>query len=142
MRHAIRLACKAQESCEVPVGALVVCENEIIGEGFNSSIALDDPTAHAECLALRNAASARGNYRLPGTAMYVTIEPCLMCIGAMIQARVEVLVYGAPEPKSGAVKSNLKVLEFSHLNHLVSVRSGVLADECKSLMQSFFQARR
>ncbi len=142
MQRALELAREAETAGEVPVGAVVVLNGKIAGEGFNSPISSVDPTAHAECLALRDASKYCGNYRLPGSTLYVTLEPCLMCLGAMVHARVERLVYGAAEPKSGMVESNLKGTELVGLNHQIQVSSGVLADQCRSLVQRFFDVRR
>lgn len=127
---------------EVPVGAVLVRDGELLATGYNQPIIGHDPTAHAEIVVLRSAAQRCGNYRLPGTTLYVTIEPCAMCIGAMMHARVERLVFGAPEPRAGAVISALRLLEAEHFNHRIVYSSGVLADECSALMQDFFRARR
>jgi len=142
MREALALAGDAARAGEVPVGAVVVLEGEIVGRGSNQPIAACDPTAHAEIVALRDAAARLGNYRLTGTRLYVTVEPCLMCVGAMVHARVETLVYGAPEPKAGAVESTQRAHEHPALNHRLSVVSGVLAAECRQVMQAFFRDRR
>ena len=142
MREAVRLAEEAGRSGEVPVGAVVVVGGEIIGRGFNQSIAATDPTAHAEIVALRDAAQAIGNYRLSGAALYVTIEPCLMCVGAMVHARIGTLVFGTPEPKAGAIESTQRAHEHPALNHRLSVVSGVLARECREVVQRFFRERR
>lgn len=142
MHCALALARKAERAGEVPVGAVVVLDGQTIGKGFNSPVSSSDPTAHAECLALRDASQRRGNYRLPGTTLYVTVEPCLMCVGAMIHARVGRLVYGAQEPKSGMVASNLRGAELAGLNHRIEVTSGVLEESCRLLIQRFFEARR
>ena len=127
---------------EVPVGAVVVFENRIVARAFNQPISARDPTAHAEVLALRAAAQAVGNYRLTDAVMYVTVEPCLMCVGALVHARVREVVYGAAEPKTGALVSTLRALEGPGLNHLFAVTAGVLESECRELMQEFFRARR
>lgn len=127
---------------EVPIGAVVVAENRIVGRGGNRTITDCDPSAHAEIVALREAAKAAGNYRLLGTTLYVTVEPCAMCAGAMVQARVARLVYGADEAKGGAVRSCFSMLDHPQLNHRVDVSSGVLADEAVWLLQNFFAARR
>jgi len=127
---------------EVPIGAVVVAENRIVGRGGNRTITDCDPSAHAEIVALREAAKAVGNYRLLGTTLYVTVEPCAMCAGAMVQARVARLVYGADEAKGGAVRSCFSMLDHPQLNHRVDVSSGVLADEAVWLLQNFFAARR
>ena len=142
MREALRLAEEAGRSGEVPVGAVVAVGGEIIGRGFNRSIAATDPTAHAEIVALREAARAVGNYRLSGAVLYVTIEPCLMCVGAMVHARIGTLVFGTPEPKAGAIESTQRAHEHPALNHRMSVVSGVLARECRELLQQFFRERR
>jgi tRNA(adenine34) deaminase len=128
---------------EVPVGAvLVLDEGKILAHAHNFPISLNDPTAHAEILALRQAAEILGNYRLPGTTLYVTIEPCLMCTGALIYARVKRLVFGAPDPKAGACVSLYRIPEDARLNHRLEVTGGVRETECRELMQQFFQARR
>ena len=141
MRLALAQARRAFAQDEVPVGAVVVHEGVVVGAGFNQPLASGDPTAHAEILALRAAARARGNYRLPDTTLYVTVEPCLMCVGAMVNARVASLVYGADEPKFGAVRSLLDLRALA-LNHRFEVASGLLEEECRSLMQEFFRSRR
>lgn len=127
---------------EVPVGAIVVIGDEVVGAGFNQPITSTDPTAHAEIVALRAAAQAVGNYRLTGATLCVTVEPCLMCVGAMIHARIGTLVYGADEPKGGAIVSAMRAHETLGLNHRLQVVSGILADDCRALLQDFFQARR
>ena len=142
MREALILAEQAANADEVPVGAVVVRNGEIIGSGFHQSIRSCDATAHAEIVAIRSASQFRNNYRLPGTTVYVTIEPCTMCLGAMIHARVDRLVFGATEPRAGAVVSQGSLLEAGHFNHQLSFIDGVLAEECSSLMQSFFRNRR
>ena len=142
MREAIDLAVIASERGEVPVGAVVVREGEIIGRGSNEPISGADPTAHAEINALREAARNVGNYRLPGCTLVVTVEPCTMCAGALVHARIETLVFGAREPRAGAVYSSANVLDNPGLNHRVSVVEGVLAEECGELMSSFFRERR
>ncbi len=142
MRDALGLAGEAAAAGEVPVGAVVVVEGEIVGRGFNRPITSTDPTAHAEIVALRDAARRLGNYRLSGAILYVTVEPCLMCVGAMVHARVGTLVYGAPEPKAGAVDSTQRAHEHAALNHRMTVVSGVLASESRELMQKFFRERR
>jgi tRNA(adenine34) deaminase len=142
MHLAIEQARAAALRGEVPVGAVVVVEERIVGAAGNRTIADCDPTAHAEIVALRAAASAAGNYRLTGAALYVTIEPCAMCAGALVQARIARLVYGADDAKGGAVRSCLQVLDASALNHRVAVTSGILADESVALLQAFFAARR
>ena len=142
MRLALAQAERAGAAGEVPIGAVVVLDDRVIGEGFNQPISSTDPTAHAEIVALRAAAAAIGNYRLTGTTVYVTVEPCLMCVGAMVHARVGLVVYGAAEPKAGALQSMTRAHELAGLNHRVQVVDGVLADESKALLQTFFQARR
>ncbi|SVD14474.1 uncharacterized protein METZ01_LOCUS367328 [marine metagenome] len=142
MQAAHNQACRALEVEEVPVGAVVVARERIIGVGFNQPIRSNDPTAHAEIVALRDAARTVGNYRLTDATLYVTVEPCQMCAGALIHARVAQLVYGAPEPRSGAVHSVMRALEHPALNHRVQVVSGVLQVECRELIQIFFQQRR
>ena len=142
MRRALELAAQASAVGEVPVGAVVVFDDRVIGEGFNQPIASNDPTAHAEVIALRSAASAVGNYRLTNATMYVTVEPCLMCVGAMIHARIALVVFGATEPKAGAVQSMTNAHELAGLNHRLSVMGGVLAEDSRRLLQEFFQTRR
>lgn len=142
MRRALALAQEAAARGEVPVGAVVVRDGVVVGEGFNQPISAQDPTAHAEVVALRDAARRIGNYRLVDCTLYVTVEPCLMCCGALVHARVRDVVYGADEPKAGSVRSRLAALELPHLNHRVAARSGVLAAECAALMSDFFRARR
>lgn len=142
MQHAIALAKEAAEHDEVPVGAILVRDNELIAEGANHTIGLHDPTAHAEIVALRHAAKTLGNYRLPNTTLYVTLEPCIMCAGAIIHARVGRLVYGALDPKAGAIVSKATILDQSFLNHRTSHAGGLLASECGMLLSHFFQARR
>lgn len=142
MRRAIELAEIAAERGEVPVGAVVVHEGRIIGEGSNRPIGNCDPSAHAEVIALRRAAEHAQNYRLPDATLYVTIEPCTMCFGAMVHARIGRLVYGAPEPRAGAVESRLQLGEADFFNHRISVEGGVMAEETASLVRDFFQSRR
>ena len=142
MRAACEQAVLALEAEEVPVGAVVVRGDRLIGAGFNQPIRSDDPTAHAEIVALRAAARAAGNYRLTGAALYVTVEPCLMCAGALAHARIATLVYGAAEPRSGAVRSAMRALDHPALNHRVAVVGEVLEAECRELMQAFFRRRR
>lgn len=139
---ALKLAHRAQEQNEVPIGAVVVLQDEIVGEGWNQPITTNDPTAHAEIIALREAAKNIGNYRLIDTTLYVTIEPCVMCIGAMVHARIKKLIYGADDPKAGAVKSMLPLLDFAKFNHQIVWEGGVMAVECASLLQNFFKKRR
>lgn len=142
MSLALEEARLAAAAGEVPVGAIMVREGAVIAKAGNRTIRDCDPTAHAEICVLREAARALGNYRLAGATLYVTIEPCAMCAGAMIQARVARLVYGAEDPKGGAVRSCFEVLSHARLNHQVEVTSGVLAEECASVIQSFFASRR
>lgn len=142
MRHAIRLAERAEQQGEVPVGALVVKEGRCVAEGWNSSIATCDPTAHAEIMALRSAGSSIGNYRLVDATLYVTLEPCVMCMGAISHARIKRLVFGAFDPKRGAVCHALNLVEADFLNHRVGWEGGVLEAECSSLLKDFFKARR
>ena len=127
---------------EVPVGAVVVVDDVIVGQAHNAPIALVDPTAHAEVLALREAARKVGNYRLPGATLYATLEPCAMCCGAAIQARLARVVYGAPDPKAGAVESRHRLLDDAGLNHRVEAVGGVLSVECGALLKEFFESRR
>ncbi len=142
MRAALDQARLGAAAGEVPVGAIVVLDGAIVGAGFNQPIGSHDPTAHAEVVAIRDAARRVGNYRLTGSTLYVTVEPCLMCVGAMVHARVGTLVYGAPEPKSGAIESALRAHESPGLNHAFDVVGGVLADECREVIQAFFRERR
>ena len=142
MEEALRAAQRALEADEVPVGAVVVCDGEIIGRGWNRNITDADPTAHAEIIALREAGAAVGNHRLENCDLFATIEPCPMCAGALVHARIRRLVYGADDPKAGAVQSVMQVLSNSQLNHKVEVRSGVLAGRCAELLQTFFKSRR
>jgi len=138
----LRAAQRALEEGEVPVGAVVVREGKIVGQGWNRNIAASDPTAHAEVLALRQAGAAAGNHRLEGCELFVTIEPCAMCAGALVHARIRRLVYGADDPKAGAVRSVMQVLNHPQLNHRIEVRAGVLAGRCAELLQVFFKERR
>jgi len=142
MREALGEAVAAAADGEVPVGAVVVLNGRIIARGRNRSIQASDPTAHAEILALRDAARECQNYRLPGTTVYATVEPCAMCAGALIWARVDRLVYGTSDPRAGAVHSIFEICTTDTLNHRLDVRAGVLEDECRALMQEFFRARR
>ena len=142
MRAALEQARFGLVAGEVPIGAVVVAGDEIIARAFNQPISAVDPTAHAEVVALRAAASVIGNYRLVGTTVYVTIEPCMMCVGALSHARVAEVVYGAPEPRTGALASTLHGLESEGLHHRFEVTGGVLESECRELMQEFFRARR
>ena len=142
MREALAEARLARGRGEVPVGAVVVLGGAVVGRGSNQPIHAMDPTAHAEVVALRAAARAAGNYRLPGAALYVTVEPCLMCAGALVHARIGRLVFGAAEPKAGAVRSTMRALNHPALNHRVEVAGGVLEPECNALMRAFFAERR
>lgn len=142
MLEAIAEARKGAELGEVPVGAILVRDGKIIGRGFNQPIRSHDPSAHAEMVALRQAAADAANYRLPGTTLYVTLEPCTMCSGLLVHSRISRLVFGASEPRSGAVISRSQVLDQPWLNHRVQVEEGVLAEECGALLTEFFRARR
>jgi tRNA(adenine34) deaminase len=140
MRQALELARRAADAGEVPVGAVV--DGVVIGRGHNAPIGAHDPTAHAEIVAIRDAARAVSNYRLTGATLVVTVEPCLMCVGAMVHARIGTVVYGAPEPKAGALGSTIAAHELGSLNHRLTAVGGVLEDECRAVMQAFFRARR
>jgi tRNA(adenine34) deaminase len=142
MRHALELARRAQAEGEVPVGAVVVLDEKVIGEGWNRPISASDPTAHAEIQAMRAAASTRKNYRLVGATLYVTLEPCAMCVGAMFHARIRRVVFGAADPKTGAAGSTVDLFEEKRLNHHALVQGGVLAAECGALLSGFFASRR
>jgi tRNA(adenine34) deaminase len=142
MRLAIEQARLADAAGEVPVGAVLVMDGALVAHGFNQPITTADPTAHAEIVTLREAARALGNYRLAGATLYVTVEPCLMCVGALVHARVARVVYGAPEPKTGALGSTVDALDNPYLNHRFQVTTGVCPDECRDLLQAFFQRRR
>ncbi len=142
MRYAIRLAQRAEDCGEVPVGAVLVKHDQCIAEGWNSVIANHDPTAHAEIVALRQAGRVLENYRLINTTLYVTLEPCVMCMGAIVQARVERLVFGAFDPKRGAVCHALSLTDAAFLNHRVQWQGGVLEEECSILLKDFFRAKR
>jgi tRNA(adenine34) deaminase len=142
MRAALALAGRAKADSEVPVGAIVIYQDEVIGEGWNRAIATCDPTAHAEVVAIRAAAQRLGNYRLPRSTLYVTLEPCAMCAGAIIHARIARVVFGAFDRNSGAAGSVIDVLLDSRSNHAVDVFGGVLADECGSMLRGFFAPRR
>lgn len=142
LAHALKLAGRAQAVNEVPVGAIIVHEQRIIGEGWNQPISTHDPTAHAEIIALRQAAKVLDNYRLLNTTLYVTLEPCVMCAGAIIHARVKRVVFGAFDPKAGAAGSLFEVLGTKKLNHYVEWRGGVLAESCALTLKSFFKSRR
>jgi tRNA(adenine34) deaminase len=142
MRMALREAARARDAGEVPVGAVIVRDGRVLATGFNQPISAVDPTAHAEIVAMRAAARAVGNYRLTDAALYVTVEPCLMCVGAIVHARIGLLVYGAPEPKSGAIVSTMRAHESPGLNHRVEIVGGVLEEECREVIQVFFKERR
>ena len=142
MRAALAEARVAADAGEVPVGAVVVADGEIVAAGHNSTIADADPSGHAEIVALRAAAKRLGNHRLANATLYVTLEPCVMCVGAMMHARVATVVYGVPEPKAGAMESTQRAHEHPALNHQVTVVSGVLAAECRDVLQAFFRERR
>jgi tRNA(adenine34) deaminase len=142
MEEALRAAQQALEADEVPVGAVVVCDSKIVGRGWNRNLTDSDPTAHAEIVALRQAGATVGNHRLGDCELFATIEPCAMCAGALVHARVKRLVYGANDPKGGAVHSVLEVLNHPQLNHHMEVCGGVLSDRCAELLQSFFRSRR
>ena len=142
MHIALELAAQAAEAGEVPVGAIVVKDDIIIGRGSNAPISLNDPSAHAEMLALRDAAKTLGNYRLVGCSLYVTLEPCAMCSGAIQHARIAKLVYGASDPKTGACGSVIDLMAESRLNHHTEVNGGVMADNCSAVLSKFFAARR
>tara|TARA_Y100001951_G_scaffold19654_1_gene14731 strand:+ start:27050 stop:27553 length:504 start_codon:yes stop_codon:yes gene_type:complete len=142
MQRAIALAEQADTFNEVPVGAVIVRDGALLGEGFNQPISSCDPSAHAEILALRQAALAADNYRLPGATLYVTIEPCAMCAGAIIHSRIERVVFAATEPKAGAVCSHLQLFDQAQMNHRVQWQGGILADEATTVMQAFFNRRR
>jgi tRNA(adenine34) deaminase len=142
MREALTLAREAAAAGEVPVGAVVVRDGVVIGRGRNGPVGSHDPTAHAEIVAMRDAAARVGNYRLPGVTLYVTLEPCMMCVGALMHARVQTVVYGTTEPKAGAMESTQRAHEHATLNHQVTVVSGVLAAECREVLQVFFRGRR
>ncbi|NDY95273.1 tRNA adenosine(34) deaminase TadA [Wenzhouxiangella limi] len=142
MHHALALARKAEAIGEVPVGAVLVRDDEVLGEGFNTLIRDHDPSAHAEMIAIRAAAARVGNYRLPGATLYVTLEPCAMCAGAIVQARIARVVYGADDPRTGAARSVFRVLDSPALNHRCEVVSGVLAEESAAMLRAFFRARR
>lgn len=142
MGEALALARQAEHLNEVPVGAIVVKDDQIVGRGFNQPISTNDPTAHAEMMALREAAKHLGNYRLVDCTLYVTIEPCTMCTGAMVHSRIKRLVYGASESKSGAIESNAQLLDAQFFNHKIDWLGGVLSEECSALMSQFFKRRR
>jgi tRNA(adenine34) deaminase len=142
MRHAIRLAQRAEQQGEVPIGAIIVKDDQCIAEGWNMPIAIHDPTAHAEIMAIRRAGIALENYRLCDATLYVTLEPCVMCMGAISHARIKRLVFGAFDPKRGAVCNALSLTDASFLNHRVNWTGGVLEEECGELLKDFFRARR
>jgi tRNA(adenine34) deaminase len=142
MRAALTEARKAMASNEVPIGAVIAVGEQIVAAGFNQPISTVDPTAHAEIRALRAAAQKIGNYRLTGATLCVTVEPCAMCVGAMVHARIGALVYGAAEPKTGAVRSTMKLIDDPSWNHRIVVVAGVMADECRELIQEFFREKR
>ncbi len=142
MRLALQQAIRAQQAGEVPVGAVLVRDGVVVGTGYNHPIGLHDPSAHAEMMALRDGAASLENYRLPGCTMYVTLEPCAMCAGAMLHARLERVVFGATDPKTGVAGSVLNLFDQTQLNHQTSVVGGVLANECSQMLSSFFAQRR
>ncbi|MFM8393883.1 MAG: tRNA adenosine(34) deaminase TadA [Acidobacteriota bacterium] len=142
MRCALAAARLAELEGEVPVGAIIVLANRIIGTGYNRPISLNDPTAHAEIQAIREASRQVGNYRLTGATLYVTVEPCAMCAGSLVNSRIARLVYGAADARAGGVESVFRIADCSSLNHRVEVTAGILAADCRALMQQFFQARR
>jgi tRNA(adenine34) deaminase len=142
MEEALRSAQRALDAGEVPVGAVAVCTGRIVGRGWNRNIGDNDPTAHAEVVALREAGATVGNHRLMECELFVTIEPCAMCAGAMVHARIKRLVYGADDAKAGAVRSVMQLLDHPAMNHQVEVRSGVLAGRCAEVVQTFFRNRR
>jgi tRNA(adenine34) deaminase len=142
MKAALEQARLARDAGEVPIGAIVLLDEAIVGRGFNQPISSGDPTAHAEIVAIRLAAQEVGNYRLSGATLVVTIEPCLMCVGALVHARIGTLVYGAPEPRTGAIASTVRGGELPGHNHRFAIVSGVLEDECRELVQTFFRDKR
>jgi tRNA(adenine34) deaminase len=142
MQQAFSLAKKAESEGEVPVGAVIVSDNTVIAEGWNQPIQLHDPSAHAEMMALRKAATTIGNYRLKNTTLYVTLEPCAMCVGAMIHARIQRLVFGAYDPKAGAVKSVFHLLDDPRHNHAIEWQGGVMESDCGAILKAFFKQRR
>ncbi|HEX4976022.1 MAG TPA: tRNA adenosine(34) deaminase TadA [Pseudomonadales bacterium] len=142
MTHALILAMRAWDMDEVPVGAVLVANNQIIGQGWNRPIGDHDPTAHAEIVALREGANKMNNYRLPGTTLYVTLEPCAMCVGALLHARIDRLVFGAREGKNGAIVSQLSLLELHVFNHIFHVREGVMTAQASELLSAFFKRKR
>lgn len=142
IRHALKLAQQAEQEGEVPVGAVIVREDKLVSEGWNQPIVGHDPTAHAEIMALRAAGRMESNYRLPGSTLYVTLEPCVMCVGAIMHARIERVVYGASDPRAGAAGSAFSLLNSNQFNHTVDIQGGVLERECGEILQNFFKARR
>lgn len=142
MQYAISLAAKAEQLGEVPVGAVLVKNNEVLGEGYNQMISLSDPSAHAEMQAIRAAAATIGNYRLLGCTLYVTLEPCAMCAGLMVHSRIDRVVFGTTDLKTGAAGSVLNLLQHGQFNHQVEICSGVLAEQCAAQLSGFFQRRR
>ena len=142
MRAALEQALEAGRRGEVPVGSVVVVDEKIVGAGFNQPIGAHDPTAHAEIVAMREAAKQLGNYRLRGATLYVTIEPCQMCVGAMVHARVARVVYGTREPKAGAIESAMRAHEHPALNHRITATGGVLEEECRRVIHEFFREKR
>ncbi len=142
MQYAIDLAKHAEKLGEVPIGAVLVCHDQVAGEGYNQPIALHDPTAHAEIMALRKGGRALGNYRMLETTLYVTLEPCIMCVGAMVHARIARLVFGALDPKAGAITSCMNGLDLQQFNHRVNWDGEILAEECGRLLQDFFRKKR
>ncbi len=142
MQRAYELALKAREHDEVPVGAVIVLDDQIIGEGWNQPISSHDPTAHAEIIALRQAGQTINNYRLSGATMYVTLEPCAMCAGALVHARLAKLVFATEDPKTGACGSVLDIIQHDALNHKVEIEHGTMQDECRTLLQDFFKQKR
>ena len=142
MREALVMAHRAESQGEVPVGSVIVRQDKIIGRGYNQTITDHDPTAHAEIVALRDAGSHSENYRLPGSTLYVTLEPCAMCVGAMVHARIDRVVFGASDPKTGAAGGRLDLVRHESNNHEVEVSSGVLEEECGELLRAFFRSRR
>ena len=142
INYAIELAKRAEEKGEVPVGAVIVRDNKLVSEGWNQPIKGHDPTAHAEIMALRAAGKVESNYRLSGATLYVTLEPCVMCVGAITHARIKRVVYGADDPRAGAAGSAFSLLGSDQFNHSPEVQSGILADECGKILRDFFKARR
>jgi len=142
MQEALEEARRAEAQGEIPVGAIVLINEKVVGRGHNHSIRSHDPTAHAEVVALRHAAHSMRNYRLPGSILVVTVEPCMMCVGAMIHARVDELIFGAADPKAGAVQSVFQMASVPQLNHQIAVTPGVLSEECGGLLRAFFESRR